>query len=78
MKALELAMLLDAFRVVPRLVLIGYSYLVYYVVNWFMNLENPVTQQAALVTTVVGASAAVIGLYNNSGTKWPSKSNQNE
>lgn len=30
----------------------------------------PTTQHAALVTTVVGVSAAVIGLYSNAGKDW--------
>jgi len=34
------------------------------------GMIGPSTQQAALVTTVVGAAAAIIGLYQKSGRDW--------
>lgn len=64
------AELIDAYRVVPRIILLAYAYLVFYVLTWFMGLENPSTQQAALVTTVSAIVAPVIGLYTNSGRDW--------
>lgn len=67
---LDTAEIIDAFRVVPRGLLVAYGFLVWYVVSWFMGLPAPNTQQAALVTTVTGIIAAVIGLYQNSGRKW--------
>jgi hypothetical protein len=65
------AQFLHDFRIVPRSLVVGYSYLVWDVIHWFMALENPTTQQAMLITTVVGISAAVFGLYTNttSGVK---------
>ena len=69
-KALYYAELIDAWRVVPRTILIAYAYLVYWIVDWFLVMENPTTQQAALVTTVTGTVAAVIGLYQHTGRKW--------
>lgn len=33
-------------------------------------LEQPTTQQAALVTIMVGAAALIIGMYNTSGRNW--------
>ena len=70
---LDIAEIIDAFRVVPRAILVAYSWLVWYVINWFMGLPTPTTQQAALVTTVTGIIAAVVGLYQNSGRKWNGK-----
>lgn len=85
---LAVAEMVDAWRVVPRLLVAGYSYLIYIVVKWYMTLEPkmiegcvsnvvkdciydaPTTQHAALVTTLVGISAAVFALYTNSGKKW--------
>jgi hypothetical protein len=72
-KLLDFAEIFDAFRIIPRGILIAFGYLVYYVIDWYMKLPEPSTQHAALVTTVVGASAAVIGLYNNSGRPWNKK-----
>lgn len=70
---LDIAEVIDAFRVVPRSVLILYGILVWVVVSWFMGLPEPTTQQAALVTTVTGLIAAVAGLYQNSGRPWRDK-----
>ena len=85
---LAVAELVDAWRVVPRILVGAYSVLVWKVVKWYMMLEPkmiagcasdtaldcvyqaPTTQHAALVTAVVGVSAAVFGLYTNSGKKW--------
>lgn len=64
------AEIIDAYRVVPRSILVAYAILVWIVVTWFMELPTPTTQQAALVTTVTGLIAAVVGLYQNSGRKW--------
>ena len=60
----------DSFRVVPRIILFLYGWYVYKVGNWFMNLESPDTQQAAFVSTVVGAAALIIGFYQKSGKEW--------
>lgn len=72
---LTVAEMVDAFRIIPRVVLVLYGLLVYTVVYWFMGLPIPTTQHTALVTTVVGMAAVVIGLYNNSGRSWGGKVN---
>lgn len=69
-KAMYYAELVDAWRLVPRSILIAYGMMVYWVVSWFLAMPNPTTQQAALVTTVTGTVAAVIGLYQHTGRKW--------
>jgi len=45
--------------------------LLYKVVTWFMTLETPNLEQSALVSIVVGAMAAVFGIY--AGTSGQSK-----
>ncbi len=70
---LTIAELIDAFRLVPRLVLVGYALLVWSVVSWYMGLPDPSTQHAALVTIVVGIIAPIVGLYQSSGRKWTNK-----
>jgi len=57
----------DRWRVVPRLMLLGYATLIWVASSWFMSLAEPLGTQAAFVSTLVGASAAVFGLYVNSG-----------
>jgi len=59
----------DSWRVVPRILLILYGIMIYQVSEWFMALPDPTTQQAAFVSTVVGAASAWFGLYVNSGKK---------
>jgi hypothetical protein len=70
---LDIAEVVDAFRVIPRSILIAYGFLVWTVVSWFMGIPAPTTQQAALVTTVTGLIAAIAGLYQNSGRGWKNK-----
>lgn len=53
----------DKWRVFPRLFLGVYIYLLYRVVEWFMILTDPNTQQAGLVSVIVGVGAAWFGLY---------------
>lgn len=55
----------DKWRVFPRIFITVYIYLLYDVVQWFMALPEPNTQQAALVSTIVGVGAAWFGLYLN-------------
>ncbi len=67
---MAVAEMMDAWRLAPRALVVGYGYLIYEVVNWYMLLPDPNTQQAALVTTVIGGAAAVFGLYTNGGKNW--------
>jgi hypothetical protein len=69
-KILDWAEIVDAFRVVPRLLLLVTGGLVWTVISWYMGLDDPSTQQAALVTTATGIVPLIIGLYQNSGRKW--------
>lgn len=64
-----LAECLDILRVIPRALMGAYVYLMVFVVDWFTSLPDPTNQQAALVTTVIGAGAGFFGLYVNSGPK---------
>lgn len=65
----RLAKALNDLRVVPRILVLGYGYLFYQVSYWFMTLIAPTNTQAAFISTMVGISAAVFGLYTNSGRK---------
>lgn len=61
---------MDYYRLVPRAVLIVYGTMVWTVLEWFMKLPTPGTEHTVLVSTVIGASAVVIGLYQKSGKDW--------
>ena len=60
---------LDAWRVIPRLFLSIYMYLLYYATFWFMELPEPSLEQSGLISILVGAGAAWFGLYTSSAAK---------
>jgi len=70
-KCIYLAKTVDAWRIFPRAFVGVYIYLLYAVVIWFMTIEEPNLEQAGLVSVVVGAMAAVFGIY--AGTSGQSK-----
>lgn len=58
-------------RLFPRAFISMYIYLLYDVVQWFKLLPDPNTQQAGLLSVIVGSGAAWFGLYvNSSSTKF--------
>ena len=57
---------LDAWRVVPRMLIISYMVVFYQTCQWFMSLPEPNNAQAGFVSVIVGAGAAWFGLYVNS------------
>ena len=71
-KWIHLAKTVDAWRIFPRIFVSVYIVLLYEVVTWFMTLNEPNLEQAGLVSIVVGAMAAVFGIY--AGTSGQSKS----
>jgi len=64
----RLAIHINRLRVIPRLFLGVYMYMVISVTHWFMSLQAPTMEQAGFVSVIVGAGAAWFGLYVNSGT----------
>ena len=56
---------LDAWRVIPRMLILTYMISFYLVINWFMDLPDPNNAQAAFTSTMIGAGAAWFGLYVN-------------
>ena len=70
-KWVHLAKTIDAWRIFPRIFVTVYIVLLYDVVTWFMELKEPNLAQAGLVSVVVGAMAAVFGIY--AGTNKQSK-----
>ena len=67
----HLAKTIDAWRIFPRIFVAVYIILLYRVVIWFMELPEPNLEQAGLVSIIVGAMAAVFGIY--AGTSGQSK-----
>jgi len=65
-KWIDLAHMVDQWRIFPRLFITTYIYLLYKVVVWYMDLAAPSMEQSGLVSVVVGAGAAWFGLYTGS------------
>ena len=63
---IDLAHMVDQWRIFPRLFITSYIYLLYKVVIWYMDLAAPSMEQSGLVSVVVGAGAAWVGLYTGS------------
>ena len=68
-KFIFVAQALDSWRIIPRLFLSVYMYLLYFTTFWFMDLPDPSFEQSGLISIVVGAGAAWFGLYTNSHKK---------
>jgi len=66
---LDLAEVIDAYRIFPRAFITVYIYMFYKTIDWFMALPEPNTQQAGLISVITGIGAAWFGLYVNSGGK---------
>ena len=66
---IDMARAVDAWRIFPRVFITTYIYLLYKVVIWYMELPNPTMEQSGLVSIVVGAGAAWIGLYAGTSKK---------
>lgn len=75
-KWIFLAQAVDSWRIFPRAFLTVYIFLLYYSTMWFMALEEPSFEQSGLISVIVGAGAAWLGLY--AGTSGSSKSFKGE
>ena len=54
---------LNAWRVIPRLLMLAMMVMTYRVVEWFMSLPDPNPEQAALVSVMTGALTGAFGLF---------------
>ena len=50
-------------KILPRLMMLGMSFSAWRVVEWFMTLEDPTSQQAALVSVVTGAMTGAFSVW---------------
>jgi len=50
-------------KILPRLMMLGMSLSAWRVVEWFMTLEEPTSQQAALVSVVTGAMTGAFAVW---------------
>ena len=64
-----LARATNEWRIFPRIFIIAYIILLFNATEWFMDLEEPNTQQSGFVSAIVGAGAVWFGLYVNTGPR---------
>lgn len=69
-KWLDVAELIDALRVVPRLLVFSYIIMLHQSTLWFMSLEDPNNAQAGFIATLWGAAAAIFKFYAETGRSW--------
>ena len=50
-------------KILPRLMMLGMSLSAWRVVEWFMTLDDPTSQQAALVSVVTGAMTGAFAVW---------------
>jgi hypothetical protein len=50
-------------KILPRLMMFGMSLSAWRVVEWFMTLTDPTSQQAALVSVVTGAMTGAFAVW---------------
>jgi len=58
-----MATILDDWKVLPRLMMLVFTFMSFRVVEWFMGLEDPTTQQAGLVSVVMGAATGAFAVW---------------
>lgn len=71
------AELFDAWRVVPRLTLAGYFWLMVQVASWYMALKDPNGGQAAFAGGIVAAFAPLCNWYYQTGRDWAAERTRN-
>lgn len=59
----------DQWRVIPRLLMVTMLISTYRVVEWYMALSDPTTQQTTLVSIMTGMLSGSFGLFLGSGRK---------
>ena len=67
---LDVAELVDAWRVFPRIFLIGYGVLGIKMAVWAMSLPTISTEQAGLVAVIAGLFVPMTNFYMNTGKRW--------
>lgn len=60
---------INDFRVIPRLIMIGYAVLVWHVVDWALLQTAISNQHATVIASVVGIASFLVPAYFNSGNK---------
>ena len=55
----------NGWRVIPRIVLLLYAYMMFESFKWFTGLTDPSANQMAFVSVIWGVAPAIFGFYSN-------------
>lgn len=69
---LIIAELIDAYRIVPRVLMFGYAALLWESSRWFMLLAEPTSQQTTFIGLLWGSCGLITKWYFDTGRKWTS------
>ena len=58
-------------KVLPRIMTIMFTIMAWRCAEWFMNLEEPTTQQSAFVSVIMGVMTGVYGIYLGKEARTP-------
>jgi hypothetical protein len=59
---------INNFRIIPRLILLGYWHLIWHLVSWYEALgATATTQQTSFVSVILGTFPLVLNFYLTSG-----------
>lgn len=54
-----------SYNLIPRIMMLAMTIMSWRVVEWFMTLQDPTTQQSALVSVVTGAMTGAFAVWLN-------------
>jgi hypothetical protein len=69
-RLLDVAEVIDAHRVFPKIFMVAYFLLIWKVGVWFMLLDKPGAEQSAFVTVVTSSFAPLLNWYFQTGRRW--------
>lgn len=72
-KWLDIAEIVDAFRVIPRVMIGLFVWLCVDAYLWMKGLDLTPGEKQMIFTTVMGAATVWLSFYLNSGRKWSDK-----
>jgi len=70
---LDMAEVMDAWRIFPRLILIAYGFMCGHLAVWYEALKVPTSEQSAFAGAIIAMATPLAGLYFNSGRDWTKK-----
>lgn len=65
----KIAQLINEFRLIPRILVFGYGYLLYQHVMWYQTIDNPTTAHSVALTALTGFGSVIFTFYAKTKTE---------